>query len=855
MVIRLFVFISFIGLFTHLQAQKIALNIDQRPLNKVLLDLREDYNLQISFNNRLLEQCIVSNHSTYSSPEEAIKALTLACHFAYKIKNEVFIIIALDVKQESKELEHKGDFNYQFSGTLVDKESGESLPYANILIGQSGMVSDQNGRFSYSGKDSAVPIKISYLGYYIVDSTIHSSSNHIMQLKLSLVKMDEVVIEKKQFEENVHIGKQAGLMKITHKLADQVPGSSDQTIFNLLRLQPGILAAGEQTQDYMIWGAYKGQTQILFDGISLFNITNLQDNVGAVNPLMIKSMEVMKGGYNSQIGGRVGGVVKITGLDGNANKLEGDLNINTQTVNGRVNVPVGKRASFQLSFRQSYNNTEAASDEEIISEQNKSVNEKDDKEEGKGNEKASDDEKKTEAIKTFPSNYNFQDLNLKFGGENKWNDRYFISFLAANDRNRGRVIKSLDDTDASYVSIDNLNVKQQYGSSVFYGKRWRNGGITNTTFATSTLTSSFERIFEFNYASKATEEVVYSETSGNNIAEMSFKVEHLFPTKKRHSTVVGGGLIRNWSYFGQTSFNKESDKSNVISMNRLSLFAKDKVSLSNYLKVEPGLRFDYVPGMNQVFFQPRINMVASLFKHWKFNLAFGRYRQFINEIAIVDALGNYQYYWDIINTEANFVLNSYHYIAGLSYSKPKFNISIESFYKTLNGLQRFIFINEEGFGQSFGGIGYAYGLDFYVKKDIKKHNFWVAYTWSKSLEYFTYFALEQLRYAPQDQRHELKGASLFNFHPFYFSFSYVYGSGLPEMDKEVSERISYHRLDVAALYKFKFRKMKLETGASILNVMNIKNIRYNNFILLEGNEKVYAEAMPFTPMVFLNIKF
>ena len=76
-------------------------------------------------------------------------------------------------------------------------------------------------------------------------------------------------------------------------------------MFNLLRLQPGILAAGEQSNDLIIRGSYEGQSQVLFDGFTLFGMKNFNDNISAVNPFMAKDIRLMKGGFPAELGGRV----------------------------------------------------------------------------------------------------------------------------------------------------------------------------------------------------------------------------------------------------------------------------------------------------------------------------------------------------------------------------------------------------------------------------------------------------------------------------------------------------------------------------------------------------------------------
>ena len=85
-------------------------------------------------------------------------------------------------------------------------------------------------------------------------------------------------------------------------------GSGDNSVFSVLRLQPGILASGEQSNNLVIWGSYSGQSSVLFDGITLFGLKSYSDNISAVNPYLAKDIRIHKGAFDASQGERVGGI-------------------------------------------------------------------------------------------------------------------------------------------------------------------------------------------------------------------------------------------------------------------------------------------------------------------------------------------------------------------------------------------------------------------------------------------------------------------------------------------------------------------------------------------------------------------
>ena len=636
-------------------------------------------------------------------------------------------------------------------------------------------------------------------------------------LKSSVIGLHEIVIKSKAPICDIFIGEQTGLMKLNNKLATLLPGNSDNTVINLLRLQPGILASGEQSQDYIIWGSYKGQTQIQFDNITMFNISAYNNNIGAINPLIIKNIQVNKGGYNANIGDRVGGFVNIIGKSGNTNKFETDLNINTQTANGIINIPIAKKISLQTSFRHTYNNF---FNQQILY-----------------NTLHKDD------TKDNSSSYSFGDFNVKLSGKSDNGDNYYVSLIGSNDN----LLNNYTNTENNNLYHSDIQVnKEQYGGSLFYGKNWKNAGVTNISASISSLKTNFENTS--NYILKDIN-YVYNSNTENTISDEKINIEHYFLPLKKHNINMGVSVINNTSIFNQSS-TKTTGKDYKESSTRLNYFIVDKINLTNNLAINPGLRINYSFYNNKVYFQPRVNSTLKINENLRLNVGVGKYNQFISESSIVDNLGNYLYIWNV-----NTYLSSMHYVSGIFYSLYKFNFSIEGYYKKTDGLTRYITSKEKL--NLYYGNSKTLGLDFFIERKFGKHKFWITYTLSQTKEHFTYFNDSKYRLAPQDQRHEIKAAGLLNFHPFYFSTNYVYGSGIANSTTEFNNNniIPYSRLDIAFMYKFHAKKLIFETGFSIINLLNTKNIRYNNFYNFSKNKSIYSYASPFTPIVFLILAF
>ena len=794
----------------EVNAQQVVIEASNKPLNEVLVEMGENYDVQFSFNDRLLSQCFISDNQTYDSPKLAIKSLVKKCQFTFQINEGVFVIYASSAEKKKTDIK-------RIKGRIVDQSNNEPLPFSNIQINSTLITTDVGGNFSFKSRDSVNHIKASHVGYYLMDTMIFGNDKLVLKLAPSVIGLEEFIIEANAEIQTAHIGKLPGLAKVNAKVASFLPGNRANTVFNILRLQPGVLAAGEEANDYMVWGSYKGQTQLIFDGITLFNGGSSNDNIGAINPFIVKDVEIYKGGYNVHLGDRTGGVVNITGASGDNKKIGAQLSVDNQLVNTAVNVPLGKKNTMQLMFRKSYAD---------VFDTGENANKKE---------------------SSYTIDQQFTDVNFKINGSGNNGDQYYVSLLGNKDDVVYNIVDEKNDLFSRYRKSD----QQQLGAAFFYGKSWKSRGTTNFTLAHSNLEINSSDSRQYSDGLKTARSEIISSDVNNGILESSLKIAHYFPASNKQSWLLGMGLINN-----ETRFSNE-EKFSGETVNRVNGYLKNNITVSKAISIEPGVRLDVPLNSKKVYVQPRINLILKPFENWKVNLATGRYDQFVVENPIFDSIGNNYYSWGIADDLFLPVVRGLHYVAGLTYSKHNMVISVEGFYKTNSNLSRFSDDYKSSYLTIVYGENRSTGLDFYCKKKIGKHQFWLAYTISKTTELFTNFKVQEYQLAPHDQRHELKGAGIINFNPVYFSMNYVYGSGLMNSEQLATSNkiIPYSRFDVALLYRFKAKKYKLETGISVLNVLNTFNVRYNNFSNFPNGETVYQQALPFTPTLMLKFGF
>ena len=785
----------------------------------------------LSFDDSELSKYRLTADRTFSSFSQALDYLLKGLPLRYEVTGGIYIIYKNEVKEKPKK--------FLIAGRVFDKTNLETLPFSSIQINNSGLISDARGYFSMtSSTDSIFNIKISYLGYYVLDTTINPGTNYFFKLIPSVVALEEIIVEGSAIARTINTGTLPGTSRLNHKVAYFLPGNGDNSIFNLMRLQTGVLAAGEQSSDLIIWGSYEGQSQVIFDGFTLYGMKNFNDNISAVNPYMAKDIKVLKGGYGAEYGERVGGIVDITGTDGNRLSPSAQFCINNMTVSGLASVPFKKKSSLMLAYRQTYY---SLYDPITFSSSGSGSGL------GRGGQSSAADYYVT-------PEYQFRDINLKYSGSGK-KGNYYVSLYGGNDNfSYAFNEESLHRT----IALDHDEGNIQFGGAAFYGFIWKEKNTTNFSLSYSTLHTDRIHLWESVTDRGMQQDSGTYEKYNAEINEINGRIDNNLNISDHHHANTGLGML--YYYTSLESTYTDLELGNSEPMQVPYVYLQDNITLSKKLTLKPGLRIDYLTNSQKIFMQPRLSALFKLNENFKVNSAAGIYNQFTAKNMILDQLGNYRFAWELCDDERIPVLKSNHYTAGISFNKKSFTASVEGYFKYTRGIIRYLQTSENLF--KYEGDARTKGLDVFVKKDFKNQTFWISYTLSKTEEHFPYFASDEYKPAIQDERQEIKFAGLVKIKSFHISANYVYGSGLPDpnlLPDTVNYAKPYSRLDASAIYKFSIKKLHLDAGLSVLNIMNTENIKYANFTRIPAEENttvsVYAEAVPRIFTLFLNVYF
>jgi hypothetical protein len=550
---------------------------------------------------------------------------------------------------------------------------------------------------------------------------------------------------------------------------------------------------------------------------------------------MAKDLNIQKGGYGVAQGDRVGGVVDITGIEGNTAKPTLKVGVDNLTLNGIASTPLFKNTALVIAGRQTYYNVfnpyklnNRAGKRDVLAN---SAN-----------------------FNVIPD-YSFNDFNIKFAGKSEKGENFYFSLFKGNDD-----FSSSYHTSQGRFKVDGEDQEKnkQFGSAANYTKVWNKGSISSITLASSSLNNQNGNASQLNFTNNGQ---LYNETATllkNNISESTVKLTHLLPTRKNYSLFMGLGYTYNQTTLTRDSIqieklNKEAYSSRFYAFSELNYFITPK------LKLTPGVRINYDMNLSKSFVQPRFIANYQVNDQLKLSGAWGIYKQFIAYNATVDEQGNSVYNWTVCDGKNIPIYTSNHFVLGAIYRKKSWKLDLNFYNKTTSGITKVI--QTKNSSTNLIGEGKAIGMDILVRKNFKGSTAWVAYTLSKTTEYYPVktknTATELSERAPQDQTHEVKFACILNMSPFYLSADYVYGSGFPSTNPNVKDDVvPYQRFDTALTYRFSAKKYYLQTGLSILNLFDTQNLKSENLRRIPTEEtntlNIYSQTVPFTPTLFLS---
>ena len=113
----------------------------------------------------------------------------------------------------------------------------------------------------------------------------------------------------------------------------------------MLQLLPGIEAGNELAAALHIRGGNPDQNLVLWDVSRFYHSGHLFGIYSVFNPYAVAEMKVYRGSFSARYGGRIAGLIDISGHSGQPDSLSAGIGLNLVNTQAYVKTPLGKKSS------------------------------------------------------------------------------------------------------------------------------------------------------------------------------------------------------------------------------------------------------------------------------------------------------------------------------------------------------------------------------------------------------------------------------------------------------------------------------------------------------------------------------
>ena len=313
-----------------------------RPLDEVLAEASEKYQLKFSFDPKKVGSHYLERDIKTYSEADFVSELFRELPFRIQLSNGIYLVIP---RKNSNRLKQN-----IVQGKVVDA-NGEAVPFALIKAGESGTVTNEYGYFTLASNEDSLDLQISHLGFKpYVDRIKNQSSNLSISLQQSSEELQEVVLLSEYQRER---RPQPSVFRIDPKNITNLPSLGTVDIFKGLQLLPGIRATDETSAGLSVRGGTPEQNLVLLDGFNLYHLDHFFGIFSTFNPNTLRSVEVSKGGFGAEYGGRISSVIHAHAKTGNTDKISGGVSLNLISADAFLEGPIGNKTTFNFGYRRS----------------------------------------------------------------------------------------------------------------------------------------------------------------------------------------------------------------------------------------------------------------------------------------------------------------------------------------------------------------------------------------------------------------------------------------------------------------------------------------------------------------------
>ncbi len=353
--------------------QKVKISIKQGSVQQILDLISKEVNTPIAYSsNQISLQKQIQLIGTENTLGEYLQRIADFVPIRIVERKRKILLVPQRKKEKSpintehitKPRSSSSTQKYTISGYIKDSESGEVLIGATVYDSESkkGTSTNVYGFYSLTLSNPNPVLMVSYVGYASNSLPFELNKNKQQDIFLkSNTELQEVVVKASESEQIQEL-EQMSSNKLYSKKIKQLPvlmGEAD--VVKSIQLLPGVQSVNENTNGLYVRGGGPDQNLMLLDGVTIYDSNHLFGFVSIFDGDAINSIELIKGGFPAEHGGRLSSILDVRLKEGNYQSFHAGATIGLFSAKATIEGPFSKdKSSFHFSGRSSLTNNDLA---------------------------------------------------------------------------------------------------------------------------------------------------------------------------------------------------------------------------------------------------------------------------------------------------------------------------------------------------------------------------------------------------------------------------------------------------------------------------------------------------------------
>ena len=761
-------------------------------------------------------------------------------------------------------------------GVVRDSINGEAIVHATIQIIGTQQVVDTNadGFFTLVGASSETfGLRVVHIGYTPAELTVDADFAGRLRIAIAPLPVELRGVEFVADEYRL-VKATDGVSRVSASPAEMavLPSVGEIDVFRSLQLLPGISGTRESSSGLYVRGGTPDQNLVLLDGITVYHVDHFFGFFSAFNAEAIKDIQVFKGAFPAQYGGRVSSVVDMTGKTGDPEQMHYGAGLNLLSASGTFQTPIGSNANLLVTGRRSYTDVvRTGLYSSIFDVFNINTGPQAPAGGGPGGGRGFggpgglfDSANQDAATPDF----HFYDFNAKL----TWlpGDRDVVAFSLyggrdyldkSQERSLSFTPRGTAGTRNFTTAIGDLTDWGNRGLSGRWGRQWASGLTSNVLAAYSEYTSDYGRNTQVTILDPETSRTDLTRdlrsSEDNFLTDLTLRADNAWRLSPNHSVDFGAWLSATGAEYRYVRNDSTTILDQSQSSTRLAAYAQDTWDVTDRFSVMAGGRVSYDRATAKSYLEPRASARLAVTDRITLKAAAGRYHQFVNRVVNENVTEGSRDFWLLADGDLVDVTASDHLVAGVSYETDGYLFDVELYRKETTGLSEFALRfrrnNIDPLNLFYAGTGTAQGAEFLAQKKFGAFTGWLSYTLAEARNTFPELNDGHSFPALHDQLHEFKAVGTLSLGRWDLASTWTYGSGTPYTAPQAEYSVelldgnaftyinvsaknglrlpAYHRLDLSARYGFSLGDYGGDVGLSVFNAYDRANVWYRQFEL------------------------